>query len=335
MMYRTTACGFAVGVALWLVAAAVALAHDSHHGVPLLGTSSARPIGPTPHCLCQAVAHNATEEVAAEKPGLANPFFAFDNGTGYGRVAPEEQAAMLKELGYDGIGYTGAQQIPAMLKALDARGLKMYSIYVEVCQTPEKSKPMYDPGLKAAIEPLKGRDTLVWLPISGGKPSSTDLDERAVTLIREIADMAEKAGLRVALYPHLGMYVERVEDAMRLAKKVDRKNVGVTFNLCHFLKLDDEKNLEQRLKEAVPYLFAVSINGADGGNTNGMGWDRLIQTLDRGSFDVGRVLKAIKRLGYTGPIGLQCYAIPGDNRENLKRSMTAWRNLRARIAAEN
>ena len=57
---------------------------------------------------------------ATPQASVANPFFAFDNGTGYGRVSPEEQAAMLKELGYDGIGYTGAQQIPAMLKALDA-----------------------------------------------------------------------------------------------------------------------------------------------------------------------------------------------------------------------
>ncbi len=40
----------------------------------------------------------------------------------------------------------------------------------------------------------------------------------------------------------------------------------------------------------MPYLFVVSINGADGGATNDMLWDRLIQTLDRGSFDVGRVL---------------------------------------------
>ena len=75
----------------------------------------------------------------------------------------------------------------------------------------------------------------------------------------------------MALYPHMGMYVARVEDALRLAKKIDRKNVGVSFNLCHFLKLDDEKNVERRLKEAMPYLFAVSINGADGGPTNAMG----------------------------------------------------------------
>ena len=63
-----------------------------------------------------------------------------------------------------------------------------------------------------------------------------------------------------------------------------------------------------------------------------MDWDRLIQTLDRGSFDVGRVLRTLKQLDYTGPIGLQCYAIPGDSRENLTRSMSAWRKLNASAA---
>ncbi|MGI6415052.1 MAG: hypothetical protein ACOX1P_05225 [Thermoguttaceae bacterium] len=106
---------------------------------------------------------------------------------------------MLKELGYSGIGYTGTQQIPEMLKALDAQGLKMFS-----------------------------------------------------------------------------------------------------------------------------------INGADGGDTNRMPWNRLIQTLDRGSCDVGRVLRILKQLGYMGPIGLQCYAIRGDSRENLKHSMEGWRQLRVR-----
>jgi sugar phosphate isomerase/epimerase len=273
-------------------------------------------------------------EKGVSKAGFPNPFFAFDNGTGYGSVAPEEQAKMLKELGYAGIGYTGARQIPAMLKALDAQGLKMFSIYVDVCLTPEKGKPLYDQALKTAIEQLKGRETIIWLPISGGKPSATDLDRQAVAVVREIADMGEKSGLRIALYPHTWMYVEQIEDAVRLAKKVDRKNVGVTFNLCHFLKVDDAKNLERRLKEARPYLFAVSINGADGGNTNQMGWDRLIQTLDRGSFDVGRVLRALRQVGYTGPIGLQCYAIPGDHRENLKRSIHAWQDLCHRIDNE-
>lgn len=265
--------------------------------------------------------------------GLASPFFAFDNGTGRDQHVPlEEQAKMLKELGYSGIGYTGTQQIPEMLKALDAQGLKMFSIYVGA--DVDRGKSPYDPGLKTAIRQLKGRDTLIWVYILGGGPSSTESDDQAVTILREIADMAEGAGLRVALYPHAGFYVARVEDSVRLAKKVDRKNVGATFNLCHFLKVDNEENLERRLAEAMPYLFAVSINGADGGDTNRMPWNRLIQTLDRGSFDVGRVLRILKRLGYMGPIGLQCYAIRGDSRENLKHSMEGWRQLCGQIGGQ-
>jgi len=65
-----------------------------------------------------------------------------------------------------------------------------------------------------------------------------------------------------------------------------------------------------------------------------MGWDRLIQTLDRGSFDVYQVLVTLRRLGYTGPIGLQCYGVKGDRRENLKRSIGAWRGFVERMAAE-
>jgi sugar phosphate isomerase/epimerase len=201
----------------------------------------------------------------------------------------------------------------------------MFSTYVGANVDP--AHPPYEAGLKTAIEQLKGRDTLIWLFVLGDKPSSDAADERAVAIIREIADMAAAANLRVALYPHTGFYVARVEDAIRLVKKADRKNVGASFNLCHFLKVDRQENLQARLKEAMPYLFAVSINGADGGDTNNLGWDRLIQTLDRGSFDVGRVLTLLKQLGYTGPIGLQCYAIRGDIRDNLRRSIDAWHNL--------
>jgi sugar phosphate isomerase/epimerase len=263
---------------------------------------------------------------AAAAQGLSNPFFAFDNGTGRDQKVPfEAQAKMLKDLGYAGIGFTGTQRIPEMLAALDANGLKMFNTYVGACVNP--GRPPYDPGLKMAIHQLKGRDTVIWLYVTGGKPSSSAADDRAVAIVREIADMAAESGLRVALYPHTGLYVARVEDAVRLVKKVDRKNVGATFNLCHFLKTDNEKNLETRLKEVMPYLFVVSINGADGGATNDMLWDRLIQTLDRGSFDVGRVLKTLKQLHYTGPIGLQCYAVRGDVRENLQRSIDAWHKL--------
>lgn len=261
------------------------------------------------------------ESPAAEPPRL----FAFDNGTGRGSVSPAEQAKMLKQLGYSGIGYTGTAGIPEMLAALRAEGLEMFSTYVGADLDP--AKPPYDPGLPKAVEQLKGQPTILWLYILGAGGANAERDRRAVEIIREVADLAAASDLRVALYPHVGFYVATVDDALRLAEKAERDNVGVSFNLCHFLKLDDEKNLEAVLRRAMPKLFLVSINGADRGETRAMGWDRLIQPLDRGTFDNAALVALLGRLGYRGPIGLQCYGINLPPREHLGRSMAAWRKI--------
>jgi sugar phosphate isomerase/epimerase len=266
----------------------------------------------------------ATPLVAASP--LTNPFFAFDNGAGRDEHVPlEDQAELVKRTGYAGLGFTGTQHIPEMLQALESRGLKMFSIYVAARIDGEK--PSYDPGLPQAIRQLQGHGTVIFLTVNGSAP---DGDARATAIVREVADMAAASGLRVALYPHIGMFVGRVEDALRVVKNVDRPNLGVTFNLAHFLAAKDEPNLDVRLREALPHLFMVSINGAE----HEGGWDRLIQPLDRGEFDVFTLLKKLVALGYQGPIGLQCYHVAGDREENLTRSMAAWRKFAARMAEE-
>jgi sugar phosphate isomerase/epimerase len=260
---------------------------------------------------------------AAHAQKLTNPFFAFDNGTGRDMKVPlEEQADVVKRTGYAGLGYTGTQRIPEMLRALESRGLKMFSTYVAVHVDGEK--PSYEAGLPEAIRQLKGHGAAIWLTVQGTSP---DGEERAIRMVREVADMAAESGVRVVLYPHLGFYVGRIEDALRIRQKADRSNIGISFNLAHFLAVKDEPNLDQRLREAMPYLEMVSINGAE----HEGGWDRLILTLDRGSFDVFGFLKKLVALGYKGPIGLQAYQVPGDFEDNLKRSMTAWRKFQERM----
>ena len=87
------------------------------------------------------------------------------------------------------------------------------------------------------------------------------------------------------------------------------------------------------LKQALPRLWAVSINGADEFDAK-PGWEHYIQPLDKGTFDVGALLKTLKELGYKGPIGLQCFGIGGDAHEHLARSMAAWRKLSAVLIQE-
>ncbi len=265
----------------------------------------------------------AAEPAAPMK--LDNVFFAFDNGTGRGELPLEEQAAMAKELGYAGIGYSGTARIPEMLAALDAHGLKMFSTYVYAEIAAEQ--PEYSPNLQQAIEQLKGRDTVIWLTVRGlpddGKHDDGKHDDRAVAAVRQVGQWAKAAGLRVALYPHGGFYVGRFQDAIRVADKVDMPNVGSSFNLVHWIAAEGNRDYAPFLKQAIPRMILVSINGTDVNS----GTSKLIQTLDQGKYDVFAVLKTLRTLGYDGPIGLQCYNIKGDRRENLKRSMDAWRKF--------
>lgn len=62
----------------------------------------------------------------------ANNFFAMDTGLrDVPARTPAEQARMLKELGYAGVGWSPAK-IPEMLAVCDAEGLKMFNVYVGV-----------------------------------------------------------------------------------------------------------------------------------------------------------------------------------------------------------
>jgi sugar phosphate isomerase/epimerase/dienelactone hydrolase len=250
------------------------------------------------------------------------PFFAFDNGLR--DMTPEQQASLLKELGYAGIGYTGTNDLTRRLKAFDDAGLRVFNLYVGA--TIGKDRASFDPGIGEAMTLLKGRDVALWLFVKRAPDAATEpaAEAQAVQVVRDVADLAAAGGVQVVLYPHTGMYVETTGDAVRIAKAAERSNVGVTFNLCHFLRVDKPENLERVLTEAAPLLRLVSINGAD---ADGKDWPALIRPLDEGSFDVGRVLQVLDRIGYRQPIGLQCYDIKLPPRDQLTRSIAAWRKL--------
>jgi sugar phosphate isomerase/epimerase len=240
----------------------------------------------------------------------------------------KEQAEMLKELGYDGVGHIWLDKVAERLQTLDDAGLKLYQITMAVDVAP--GKQAYDPRFKEVLGLLKGRHVQFDLLLNGMKPSDPSVDPHAVEVLREMSDLARESGSQLLLYPHQSSWIERIEDACRVADKVDRPNVGVMFNLCHWLRVDKQRDYKPWLQQAMPRLWAISINGADNLDAQ-PGWDHYIQPLDKGSFDVGRLLKTLKELGYKGPIGLQCYGIGGDAREHLARSMAAWKTLNANL----
>ena len=241
----------------------------------------------------------------------------------------EEQAAMLAELGYTGVGHLWLDNVKDRLDTLDARGLKLYQITIMVSIDPEKEP--YDPRLKEVLPLLDGRGVQLLPLVSGMPPSDPAGDPRAVEIIREMADLAAPHGVEILLYPHTNDWLERVEDAVRVAGKVDRPNVGVMFNLCHWLRVDGKSGLRALLEEALPRLRAVSIHGADTAAEVHAGTGNWIQPLGQGSYDVGALLALLRDIGYTGPVGLQCWGIPGDARAHLAQSIAAWRAMMERM----
>jgi sugar phosphate isomerase/epimerase len=273
-----------------------------------------------------AISSIVSDTWAAETPRTF-PFFALCMDTHDSRKRSlAEQAMLLKELGYDGAGHLWLDGVAERLKTLDAAGLKLFQVYVRL-DIAENSPQPYDPRLKEILPLLKDRNAQLAVLVSGGKTSDESRDPRAVELLREIADAARPYDVTIALYPHAGDWLERIEDAWRVAEKTTRDNVGVMFNLCHWLRVDESRDYTTLLKRMKPRLLAVAINGADVRDDQ-PGWSRYIQTLDRGSFDQRAFLRVLQQVGYRGPVGLQCYGLQGDAREHLSRSIVAWRAFR-------
>ncbi|MFA6561347.1 MAG: TIM barrel protein [Verrucomicrobiia bacterium] len=273
------------------------------------------------------------------RKGLANPFFAMNFERGDPKLASsrEAQAKLLKELGYDGALYLGTLAgMDEARRALNAEGLEMFSAAVQPYNIPVDAGETCPASLKEAIQQLKGRKTLLLIQFtSKTHPASSPAgDARAVELGRELADFARGYGVRLAVYPHVNVWCERVDHAVRIAKQCGRENFGVCFNLFHWRRTNPHGNLESLVRDAMPHLFLVTINGTSPEGTKETMELGSYDTLDRGAYDVGGFLKPFIAAGYRGPIGLQCVGIKGDARDNLTRSMAAWRKISARLAAE-
>jgi sugar phosphate isomerase/epimerase len=65
----------------------------------------------------------------------------------------------------------------------------------------------------------------------------------------------------------------------------------------------------------------ATINGIDVANK------KYLLRLDQGDFDLPDYLKKLAAAGYRGPIGLQCFSVPGDVKENLATNIATWRRI--------
>jgi sugar phosphate isomerase/epimerase len=238
---------------------------------------------------------------------------------------------VLAELGYAGLGGRPATA-KAHAAALQAKGLVFFNGYhVTHFAYGETQLPA---DLTQAVDDLAGTGGALWLAINkvqfpaGLLPRPEYGDTIVVPQLKRLVAYATPKGVKISLYPHAGFWAARFETCVRVASKVDDPNLGVTFNLCHWLKVEgSERDPLPLIKEALPRLNFITINGADTGDTQNLGWDKLIQPLGRGTYDVGAFVAKASAAGYRGPFGFQGYGIKMEPKELLKETMEGWKKV--------
>ncbi len=199
-----------------------------------------------------------------------NEFYAMDNGIRDVKSIADK-AALLNELGYDGVTWRPGTTAEA-LKEMTDQGVKMHALMMKL----EVAKKEAAPALPLKdIEALKGTGAILWVQLirKGGD------DADAARELKRLNDVAKRMGLRIAIYPHINCHVETLEEAMRVTELVADDNVGVSLTLCHQLKLQGVQDLDyagpigligfgikqpakQHLKQSITFWKASSVSAS-------------------------------------------------------------------------
>jgi hypothetical protein len=125
---------------------------------------------------------------------LDNIIYCFNNGVRTLNNPPqsiEEQAALIKKIGFDGLAGHQSVNNLELRAALDEAGLKMPEIYFGMTLS-EEGKISYDKKLKKIIKNSKGRNLLIALTLGTG--SKMDRNQKCDDLFIEgIIELAEFA----------------------------------------------------------------------------------------------------------------------------------------------
>jgi sugar phosphate isomerase/epimerase len=277
--------------------------------------------------------------IAAPAQRVNNQFFALHNIIRGDSVYDtfDEQVALVKGAGFEAIEINSLDHFEGMKAALDQHQFPGAYFYLKVRLEP----PYLDPRTEGYLRQLKGSKTIVApFVVSESKryaPSSNGADTLAVRLLRQVADWAGESGLQVAIYPHVFFYVERTDHALALARQIDRPNVGLSFNLCHWLATTpapERAALKTHLKTLRPYLKMMTICGANDVPIPEAAslWKQYILPLGTGTFDTYELIRyGVRDLKFNGPIGVQCYAIQADKPQLIRNTVAVWQEYRKRL----
>ncbi|MEL6107773.1 MAG: DUF6797 domain-containing protein [Planctomycetota bacterium] len=207
--------------------------------------------------------------------------------------SPAERAAMVRRLGLRRVAYDWRQKhVPTFEEEIlqyKRNGIEYFAFW-----------DIHDEALR--LFEKHGLRPQIWktLPSPKGE-TQQDRVRAAAEQLLPLVERTGKLGSKFGLYNHGGWGGEPdnlVAVCEYLREKHSADHVGIVYNLHHgHGHLDDFDTVLQTLK---PHLLCLNLNGM---TRDGDKRGKKILPLGEGEFDV-TLLKAIRRSGYSGPIGV-------------------------------
>jgi sugar phosphate isomerase/epimerase len=236
----------------------------------------------------------------------------------------QSQCEMLAELGYDGItvsawGGTPYTDLSLLPQVKAQHGLDIAGLYMVL------HEGRNDAVLRRIIETVEGVE-LIELAVQTTVNGMAGIKK----FIESILPIAERRGLRIALYPHLRHVTQTTSQVIELCKFFNHPRLGASFNGYHWFA-SEEGQLEQRLNAMKPWLMQVVLSGSA---MSPLGWGGVatMEPMDRGELDNSAVIAALNHVGYTGSIGVLGWDYGGDIYLKLERSLRTIREIDRRLA---
>lgn len=129
---------------------------------------------------------------------------------------------------------------------------------------------------------------------AGGKPE--DWDSKLGILVerlQEAAEYGEKAGVTVAIEPHVGSIIDTPDRMLEVIRQVNSRAVGVNFDISHFNVMGI--GIEESVAAMAPHARHTHVK-----DERGTVPDFEFLVPGEGEFDYVTYLKAMQRHGYTG-----------------------------------
>ncbi len=238
---------------------------------------------------------------------------------------PEERAEMLRELGITKLAYDWREKdIPtfdAEVDALKKNGVELAAFWATVSFDDSKNT-----HLPVILDLFKRRNihpelwTLLTPPADFEKlPQDQKLD-RAVAVLKPVAQQFGEVGSKIGLYNHGGWFGEP-ENQIAILKKIGLKNIGLVYNFHHGHEhIARFPELVQTMK---PYLLAVNINGMKAGGGK-------ILPVGEGDSELSMV-RTVLTSGWRGPIGILNHQMDVDAKVGLERNLAGVDKLKSEL----